>query len=200
MNSLNRKRGDIMRTAKGYKLFRVLKTQPGKIFPLYVNASESIPIGKWIKAGYGEINEDGKVKSKLGPLRFRPGFHINDQVPYVSHIGRKVNGKICYMRPDTVWAEVEYCIDRDYSDEAKRNGIINGRFNHMKADLDYIPVNGFYRYKTNPSMTGEWIIAGEMKVLRILNDNEVKMLCVQHNSPYLPREKVIDLEEYGLAI
>lgn len=74
MNSLNRKRGDIMRTAKGYKLFRVLKTQPGKIFPLYVNASESIPIGKWIKAEYGEINEDGKVKSKLGPLRFRPGF------------------------------------------------------------------------------------------------------------------------------
>lgn len=185
---------------KGYKLFRVLKSKPGKIFPLYVNATEEVPIGEWIKAKCGEKSEDGKVKSKLGLLRFRPGFHINDQVPYVSHIGRKVNGKICYMRPDTVWAEVEYCSDHDYSEEAKENGMLNGKFNPIKADLNYIPVNGFYRYKTNPAMTGEWIIAGEMKVNRILSDEEVKMLCDQYNSPYLPRENSLSLEEYGFVV
>ena len=38
----------------GYKLFRVLKTQPGKIFPLYVKANQEIPIGKWIDAECGE--------------------------------------------------------------------------------------------------------------------------------------------------
>lgn len=60
-------------------------------------------------------------------------------------------------------------------------------------------MNGFYRYKTNPTMTGEWIIAGEMKVLRILSDVEVKEICDEVGSAYLPREHEIDLREYGFA-
>lgn len=146
-----------MKTAIGYKLFRVSKKYPGKLFPLYVNANTNIPIGEWISAEPGERLENGKVKSKLGPLRYRPGFHINDVAPYVSHnIGQKVNGKITYMRPDTVWAMVEYCIDHDYCEEAEANGISeSGKFNYIKADLDYIPKHGFYRYKTSPVMTGE---------------------------------------------
>lgn len=78
-----------MKTAIGYKLFRVSKKYPGKLFPLYVNANTNIPIGEWISAEPGERLENGKVKSKLGPLRYRPGFHINDVAPYVSHIGQK---------------------------------------------------------------------------------------------------------------
>lgn len=34
-----------MNTAIGYKLFRIKKTCPGELFPLYVNADHSIPIG-----------------------------------------------------------------------------------------------------------------------------------------------------------
>lgn len=185
--------------AKGYKLFRILKTKPGKLFPLYVYSTKEIPIGEWVKAENGERTKDGRVKSKLGQLRFRPGFHINDDVPYVSHIGKKVNGKICYMRDDLIWAEVEYNTDYDYSNEAKANGIKNGKFYPVKADLDYIPVNGFYRYKTNPTMTGEWIIAGEMKVNRILTDDEVKRICEEKGSAYLPREKEIDFAVYGFV-
>ena len=193
-------RSDIMKTAIGYKLFRVSKNYPGKLFPLYVNANTNIPIGEWISAEPGERLENGKVKSKLGPLRYRPGFHINDIAPYVSHIGQKVNGKITYMRPDTVWAEVEYQIDVDYCEEAKANGITeSGRFNHIKADLNHVPENGFYRYKTSPIMTGEWIIAGEMKVLRILNDQEVKQICEAAGTGYLPRKEIIDLSEYGFV-
>lgn len=189
-----------MKTAIGYKLFRVSKNYPGKLFPLYVNANTNIPIGEWISAEPGERLENGKVKSKLGPLRYRPGFHINDVAPYVCHIGQKVNGKITYMRPDTVWAEVEYQIDVDYCEEAKANGITeSGRFNHIKADLNHVPENGFYRYKTSPTMTGEWIIAGEMKVLRILNDQEVKQICEAAGTEYLPRKEIIDLSEYGFV-
>ena len=193
-------RSDIMKTAIGYKLFRVSKNYPGKLFPLYVNANTNIPIGEWISAEPGERLENGKVKSKLGPLRYRPGFHINDIAPYVSHIGQKVNGKITYMRPDTVWAEVEYQIDVDYCEEAKANGISkSGKFNYIKADLDYIPEHGFYRYKTSPAMTGEWIIAGEMKVIRVLSDQEVKEICNTAGSDYLPRRETIDLSELGFA-
>lgn len=189
-----------MKTAIGYKLFRVFKKYPGKLFPLYVNANTNIPIGEWISAEPGERLENGKVKSKLGPLRYRPGFHINDVAPYVSYIGQKVNGKITYMRPDTVWAMVEYCIDHDYCEEAEANGISeSGKFNYIKADLDYIPKHGFYRYKTSPVMTGEWIIAGEMKVIKILSDQEVKEICDSCGSDYLPRKETINLSEFGFA-
>lgn len=133
-------------------------------------------------------------------MRYRPGFHINDVAPYVSHIGQKVNGKITYMRPDTVWAMVEYCIDHDYCEEAEANGISeSGKFNYIKADLDYIPKHGFYRYKTSPVMTGEWIIAGEMKVIKILSDQEVKEICDSCGSDYLPRKETINLSEFGFA-
>ena len=149
---------------------------------------------------YAQWRENGKVKSKLGPLRYRPGFHINDVAPYVSHIGQKVNGKITYMRPDTVWAMVEYCIDHDYCEEAEANGIsASGKFNYIKADLDYIPKHGSYRYKTSPVMTGEWIIAGEMKVIKILSDQEVKEICDSCGSDYLPRKETINLSEFGFA-
>lgn len=39
-------RSGIMKTAIGYKLFRVSKKYPGKLFPLYVNANTNIPIGE----------------------------------------------------------------------------------------------------------------------------------------------------------
>lgn len=55
-----------MKTAIGYKLFRVSKKYPGKLFPLYVNANTNIPIGEWISAEPGERLENGKVKANLG--------------------------------------------------------------------------------------------------------------------------------------
>lgn len=46
-------------------------------------------------------------------------------------------------------------------------------------------------------MTGEWIIAGEIKVNRILNDDEVKRLCSENEFPYLPREEKFDYKKMG---
>ena len=70
----------------GYKLFKVKASRPGEIFPLYVNADKSAPIGVWIDAECGERKENGKVKSKLGDLAFRPGWHLSDY-PLATHIG-----------------------------------------------------------------------------------------------------------------
>lgn len=162
----------------GYKLFRTMKTQKGKIFPLYVNANEAIPIGVWIDAKEGERAENGKVKSRLNLLAFRPGWHINDGCPYVTHIGIKgASGEIEFLNPQHVWAEVEYSDEINYQEEANANGWKNGKFNPRDADLDHIPVNGFYKYKTNPNMFGSWVIAGSMKVNRLLSDAEVIELC-----------------------
>ena len=185
--------------AIGYKLFKIKKSEKGKLFPLYVYANEELPMGEWLEAKDGE-QRDGKVVSKLGLLKYRPGFHINDKVPYVSHIGVKEDGIIKYMHPDTVWAEVEYSDNIDYSEQAKANGIINGKYIPKKACLDSIPVDGYYRYKTNPNMTGEWIIAGGMKINRILSDEEVSQICKKNGFEALPRTDGFDLRSYGFVV
>lgn len=178
------------KTSTGYKLFRVKKTRPGELFPLYVNVNKSIPIGEWVKAECGEILPNGKVKAKLGyGLAVRPGFHINDGVPYVSHIGKKdAKGNIAYLPEDLVWCEVEYPAEIDYQMLANQNGLNKkGEVVPIKACLKEIPVNGFYRFKTCAAMTGEWIIAGGIKINRILDDAEVRLLCAAKGYKALPR-------------
>jgi hypothetical protein len=73
------------KTIKAYKLFRVDQRHPGKLFPLFVKADQSIEIGKWYEAEIGEMSGD-KVKSKIGKLAFRPGWHAGDS-PLATHIG-----------------------------------------------------------------------------------------------------------------
>lgn len=181
----------------GYKLFRVKKSCPGKLFPLFVLSNNELPIGEWLSAESGEI-QNGKVKSRLGLLKFRPGFHINDKVPYVNHIGMKTNGVITHMHNDTVWCEVEYCTDVDYNLAAMVNGRSkNGGFDMKNACLDYIPKEGFYYYKTNPQMFDRWIISGEMKINRIMDDSEVEELCLIAGVKPLKRKEKFDLKKYG---
>ena len=161
----------------GYKLFRVKKTEPDKLYPLYVFADKEVPVGVWLDAEEGPRSERGKVKSRLGDLAYRPGWHINDKVPYVTHIYSMHDGKK-YLRDDCVWCEVMYKDDVDYQKEARERGIHkNGNFIARDAYIEKVPVNGFYRYKTNPQMYGEWIIAGEMQVTRRMSDDEVYQMC-----------------------
>ena len=118
----------------GYKLFRVKKNRPGELFPLYVLADEPVPIGVWTDAIEGPRTETGKVKSRIGPLAFRPGWHLSD-IPLAIHIGIKENGKIKYMHDDEVWCECVYVDCYDYQEEADKNGWVNGRFDEKKAML-----------------------------------------------------------------
>jgi len=178
------------KTVKAYKLFR---TKGGKIYPLYVKANDAIPIGKWIEAEIGEMSPRGKVKSKLGDLAFRPGWHSGD-MPIATHIGGKSKGtsqKKPDYRPDNqVWAEVLVPADVDWQEEANRRakktkaGKIIPRTAHI---TDQIPKGGFYKYKTNANMTGSWLISGAIKVKRILSDAEVEKLNLGFGVADLPR-------------
>ena len=182
---------------RGYKLFKVKKSEPGKLFPLYVLTDEATPIGVWLPAREGEM-KDGKVKSKLGLLAYRPGWHLSD-VPLATHIGIKEDGVIKYMHDDEVWCECEFSDAVSYQPEANRNGTKNGKLVPREAMLRRIPENGYYRYKTNPNMTGEWIIAGAIKVLRVLPDAEAFLICKRHGMEPLKRRNELNLADYGFA-
>ena len=187
---------------KAYKLFKVKRGKDGeadKLYPLYVDAAEEVPQGKWIRAGEGVKTDAGKVKSKLGPLAYRPGWHAGD-LPTARHIGGKVDPKTgkrdkTLKQPnvredDTVWAEVEFSADTDWQSVANQRAARNkaGDIIPRTAQIaDQVPYGGFYRYKTNPNMEGEWLVGGDMKVNRILDDAEVKKINDAAGRADLPR-------------
>ena len=160
--------------SKAYKLFKI---KNGRLYPLYILANKEIPMNTWIEAECGELLENGKVKSKLGQLCYRPGFHLAD-IPYAAHIGQKDENGNLLQKPDTVWCECEYSDEIDYQPMANENGKNEwGRVIPVKSYLKEIPKNGYYRYKTTPLMFEDWIIAGEIKVNKILTNEEVDNIC-----------------------
>ena len=56
-----------------------------------------------------------------------------------------------------------------------------------------------FRSKTNPNMTGSWLIGGSMKVNRILSDKEVKAINRTAKQADLPRKEPFDPKEFGFA-
>ncbi len=181
------------KTVKAYKLFRTDPKRPGDLFPLFVDANTPVPMGKWVAAKAGDPGKDPtKVKSKLGDLAYRPGWHSGD-LPIATHIGGKSDPSLTApdYRPDNqVWAEVEHPADKDWQSVANSRAQTNkaGQVIPRTAHItDQVPHGGFYRYKTNPNMTGNWLISGGMKVNRILSDDEVKAINDKHGVADLPR-------------
>jgi hypothetical protein len=194
------------KTVKAYKLFRTKRGQPGKIFPLFVLSNEAIPIGTWVKAKAGPAGKTtGRVASKLGDLAYRPGFHAGD-LPVAMHIGGKSRPGITKpdIRPDDqVWAQVEFPADVDWQKVASANARMTkaGTPHAASAHVtDQVPFGGFYRYKTNPNMVGHWLISGDMKVDRILSDEEVKKINDAAGVADLPRMKNLTQANYGESI
>lgn len=171
---------------KAYKLLRVKKD--GKLYPLFVDTNTPTPIGEWLEAKCGERKYNGKVKSTLGDLCFRPGFHLSD-LSYAPHIGRKGDsGEIEFMNENHVWCECEYVTDVNYQPFVNENGKNkNGVIIPKNAYMTEIPVNGYYRYKTNPNMYGDWIITGAMKLIRVLSDDEVAEILIKNGIKPMPR-------------
>ena len=189
-------------TTKAYKLFRVHPKHPGKLFPLFVDANTPVEMGKWINAKEGEMAQ-GKVKSKIGPLAYRPGWHAGD-LPIATHIGEKSDPSLTApdVRPENhAWAEVEMPNDVDWQTEATKRGTnAQGKLVPVKAHItDQIPVGGHYRYKTNPNMTGNWLIGGSMKVNRVLNDKEVSKINKAAGLADLPRAQPFNKKAFGFA-
>jgi len=124
----------------------------------------------------GEDATEDKVKSGIGPLAYRPGWHAGD-LPIATHIGK--GGKPPVYRPyDHRWSEVEFPDDVDWQSIANERGINKkGKLIAQEAHItDQIPFGGYYRYKTSPNMTGEWLISGDMKLGTHLTDDEVKAI------------------------
>ena len=192
-------------TVKAYKLFRVHEKHPGKLFPLFVDANTPVEMGKWIDAKSGEM-KGTKVKSKIGPLAYRPGWHAGD-VPVATHIGEKSDpANMVDMPPDTrphnhVWAEIEMPNDVDWQSVANERGMNpKGKLIAREAHItDQIPKGGHYRYKTNSNMTGNWLIGGSMKVNRILGDKEVERINNKAGVADLPRAQPFNKKAFGFA-
>jgi len=204
-------------TVKAYKLFRT--DDNGDLYPLFVNRDQKVEVGKWEDATAGEraatdakrkgqkevpANPTDKVKSSLGPLAYRPGWHAGDAAA-ATHIGGKATkqpldggpttkaGKakvVPQYRPaNQVWAEVEMPNDVDWQAEAlKRSERTKaGNVNVQTAEIkDQVPYGGFYKYKTNPNMAGQWMISGNMKINRGLSPDELKQVGEQTGIPDLP--------------
>lgn len=179
------------KTGIGYKLFKVKKSFPGKLFPTQVDTTKPFETGVWIDAEFGD-----NKKARLAP---RPGLHLGD-APTAKHMGAKDPARPDKNTPsfraaNEVWGEVEYAADVDWQAEADRRattfktGPNKGKANPATAEIrDEIPVNGFYRYKTNPAMEGQWIITGAMRIKRLLTDEEVVQINERMGTSDLPRQ------------
>lgn len=169
------------KTVKAYKLFRTNPKAPDELFPLFVNANKPVPMNQWVDAEVGPMSNTGKVKSKLGDLAYRPGWHAGD-LPIATHIGGKSDPALKapdYRPQNQVWAEIEMPADVDWQTEALRRAERNKAGNIIPRTAhitDQIPEGGHYRYKTNPNMTGDWMIGGSMKVNRVLSPEEVQKI------------------------
>lgn len=146
---------------KTYKLFRVKGT---KLYPLYVNATESIPIHKWIKSKPGELVDETHVKASScgGKLSLRSGYH-STQIPFTDWIGKKQEDGSLAQRADTVWCECE--IKGDEVESKTKNG------------YRIVPEDSYYFFKTNSKQERPWIISDWIRVVKILSNNEVAEIC-----------------------
>ena len=164
-----------MKVMKAYKLCRLGKD--GKIYPLYVLANNPLPIGVWLEAEEGIMASDNKhVKSRLGNLAFRPGYHMIS-MPRVFHLGMKLHKEDklpSFRNKEHVWCECSVDTTIHYED-----------YRAMKA----IPKNGYYKFKTNPNARDEWYIAGRIKIDKVLTDEEVHEINSIDGIYDMPREK-----------
>jgi hypothetical protein len=142
---------------KTYKLFRM---KEGHLYPLFVETGREMKIGKWLEAGVGELVDPTHVKSKLGPLALRPGFH-STEVPFADWIGKRQSG-ILVQRKDTVWCECE--VDGQQEHPSERYG------------KQTLPEDWYY-FRTKPNQPFPWIISNRIKITRVLDHAEVEAVC-----------------------
>lgn len=151
-----------------YKLFRV---KNGKLYPLYVLADKETPIGKELKAEVGQLADATHVKSRLGSLSLRPGYH-STHVPYTDWIGKRQEDGTLIQRKDTVWCECEV---------SGKEQVVTER-NHLR----HLPKN-WYHFKTNSKQREPWVISDNIKIIKVLSDEEVATICRANG--YEPQRK-----------
>ena len=143
-----------------YKLFRV---KNGKLYPLYVEAGREIVLSEWLQAHVGPLADKTHVKASGcgGKLSLRPGFHSTN-IPFTDWIGKKEKDGTLSQRKNTVWCECEVRGEEQ---------IVTSRYG-----LRVLPSDWYY-FKTNAKQVYPWIISREIKVIRMLSNEEVREIC-----------------------
>lgn len=137
---------------KAYKLFRTLKTKPG-LYPLFIGKTKPTLQNEWVEAEF--LPTKGFAQ--------RPGWHCGI-LPIAPHLRNKQG----FKQPDRVWCEVEIKGNNNWQDIADMSP--------TKDIRDRIPENGYYEFKTNKMQGGAWIIAGCIKITKILTNNDIESI------------------------
>lgn len=135
----------------------------GRLYPLFVETSCEMKIGIWLEAGIGELVDPTHVKSKLGPLALRPGFH-STEVPFTDWIGKRQGG-VLVQRQGTVWCECEVEWQQEHPSE---------RYGKRTLPEDW------YYFRTKSNQPFPWIISNRIKIMRVLDHAEVEAVCRKH--------------------
>jgi hypothetical protein len=143
--------------------YKLLRFRVGHLYPLFVESKREMNLGEWLKARIGELADANHVKSQLGPLALRPGFH-SCEVPFTDWIGKK-QGSDLVQRKNTVWCECE--VDGNEESLEDKNG---------KRTLP----NDFYYFRTKPTQRFPWIISNRIYIKRILSYEEVQAICQKY--------------------
>lgn len=141
-----------MEVRKGFKLFE--QDTEGRLYALFIDKKTEMPIGEWIKA------ENHPTKG-FAP---RPGIHLGliCSAPWLlSADGTYKSQRSKYWR--RVWAEVEYNATIDYTSVVEQLP--------KKCFVDKIPEGGFYKFRET-GCNRIWIIADQMRITRILSEEE----------------------------
>lgn len=137
----------------------------------------------------GFLQKGSKAK-KITALAYRPGWHAGT-LPFFPQGGRKAPKGNPYPnvhRYNQVVFECEIAADTDYTETARSQEKArkkDGRLNAARADLQYMPRDGFYYYATNPLTQnnpnlGAWTISGSMKINRALTQEECDTILKAH--------------------
>lgn len=150
----------------------------------------------------------GSRAKKITALAYRPGWHAGT-LPFFPQGGRKAPKGSPYPmihRYNQVVFECEIAADTDYTEIArsqKKALTKDGHLNLSRADLQYMPKNGFYYYATNPLTQnnpnlGAWTISGSIKINRALTQEECDVILEDHDMrPQAWEQGILQLDSLG---
>lgn len=156
-----------------YKLFDTQVSKPGKLIPLFIDRKTPLVVGPWYI---------GKFVPTSG-YKDRPGQH-SGEVPYAPHLMQKADHKT--MQPQRVWTMCEVPDDYNWNAVLKKHG--------TSQLEEVVPYGGWYYFSTTKlaGVTAKWVIAGAVRVKKILTLEEADNINSQHGikSEYVKYEQL----------
>lgn len=165
-----RKKDIPQKTQTAYKLMRVIKNSPGKLFPLYAKPEKGPPqsftVGEW----YYAKRQRPKIGNKF--LAYRPGIHAIS-VPAFPQGKGMVRGE------NRMWVEVLMPAMSKETQAESDATLEKGRIKGISKRL--LGPKEAYSFKTNSRAVEAqaWPVAGSMKITRILSDKEVAEILTE---------------------